>query len=126
MTETLPDEVRHAGNALDSIQALSRRARGRVLPAYAVAEILEHLRDLALELPNALDQVGKALVRTTENINRADIDGDVTPEQSLMAREEMRFAGELAKALTSQIEASVASLRGGARNERNGESRLGG
>jgi hypothetical protein len=112
MHEIFPDEVRHAGDALDSIGALARVARGRVLPAYAVAGVLKNLRDMAGQLPDALDEVAKALSRSGEDLHSADLDGGEAMKRSAGASEEMRFAAEVARVLSSQLEASLIRLTG--------------
>jgi hypothetical protein len=110
MAKTLPDESRHASEARESIEALTRVAKGKIIREQTVREVVEDLRGLVGELPNALEQVGDGLSRSSENFAEFDREDQAYLLRAMDARDQMRLAAELALRLSDRLAAVLTFL----------------
>lgn len=95
MTETLPDVLRHADEAQESIGAMSRVAP-KVLTAPIAHDVLSKLEALAYQLAPVFDQISAGLTRALEEFDTYEHDGDDPEINTATARAFLGRAGQLA------------------------------
>ena len=98
MTEIFPDVLRHAGEAQESILAMSRVAPD-VLTAPVAFDVIDELEGLSCLLPTVFSQISTGLTRALTKFETYENDGGDPEVSTATARAVLSRAAELASQL---------------------------
>jgi hypothetical protein len=109
MAEMLPDVLRHAEAAYDSIRAINH-VTPPIVTAPTVYDVLGNLKGVGNMLPQALIQLAAALGRANDEYETYEDDGGHSAKRTATAQKHLMRAAELADQLGDELDAAQSSI----------------